>query len=1042
MRKHTLWCTLFLFFLIKMPLAAQTWQPLIELGGLTPYPFCDALQNGIAQIPPTVVTAGDYRTRFVLNDTFYVGNQFALEARILNAEANGGINAFDPGMYVEGCAINFGASLMGDVRALSFTSIYAGSRGRTDLPSFVQDFSFWRVLRYELRNNIFSVLIDGQLLYTLPYSGEINFINQIMVRFKGSGLLDWVKLYDRNNQQIWMEDFLDCNNSIPAPAPSLGLNIQVSNDTSVCHGESLQLNARTLAGATFSWTGPNGFTSNQASIFLNAVNPNDTGYYKVQINYKNCITISDSVHVSLNNIIKPPSDFLGNDTTLCLGDSLMIGRSYPCARYAWQNGSTDSIIMVNKAGMYVVLVQVDNEIYIDSIKIEYYNLPTIELGNDTILCAGTALSLDAQLNAAARYLWQDGSALANFSVTAAGLYHVTATDLCGNTASDSINIAYYKILKPLQLGNDTTLCPGETLTLNVFDSAALHYRWQDTSNNDSFLINKPGVYAVTLTDYCNNILTDSINVQYYNLVKPFSLGKDTILCPGEMLLLQATDPAAVRYQWQNGATQSSISAQNPGIYVVTITDACGTQQVDSIQIDNYKVLKTLELGQDTMLCPGQTLLLNAFDSAAVIYRWQDGSRNPTLFVNRSGSYILYLADNCGNTATDIISVGYYDVITAVNIGKDTTLCPGETLLLNATDRAAKFYRWQDGSANSTLTVSQPGVYSVQVTDNCGHTLIDAIEVKYHPVLSALDFGKDTSLCPGTAITLDAFDPAAISYLWQDGSTGSILRVQSPGIYSATIADNCNHKLVDSIQIDYYQLLDTINIGPKDTVLCEGNILILDASTPAARDYIWQDGISTATYAVKQPGIYQIEVNDYCGNSAFDEIRIRYKDVPAPLSLSGDTVVCEGEVFRLNATAPDATFYRWDDGLTNSIYPVTKPGFYSVMLGNDCGSAIYSMRIEMEYCGPCRTFVPTAFSPNNDGQNDAFNIFSECNFTHYQMLVFNRWGIKVFESKAPWNVWDGTFEGKTLPNGVYVWQFRFIAEGENERMLSGDVLLMR
>lgn len=1042
MRKHTFWCILLVILLPGNRLIAQNWQPLIELGGLTPYPVCDAVQNGIAQIPPAVVNAIDYRTRFVLNDTFYVGNQFALEARILNAEANGGINAFDPGMYVEGCAINFGASLMGDIRAQSFTSIYVGSIGRADLANFVQDFSFWRVLRYELRNNVFSVLIDGQLLYTLPYTGEVNFINQIMVRFKGSGLLDWVKLYDRNNQQIWMEDFLDCNNPVQAPSTTLSLNVQLSNDTSVCRGESVRLNAQALAGSTMNWVGPNGFNSDESSILLNSVSPSDTGYYKVDINYKNCITITDSIHVSLNNIIKPSVDFLGNDTTLCLGDSLIIGHSYPCARYAWQNGSTDSSIVVSKAGTYVVLIQIDNEIFIDSIKVKYYELPTIELGNDTILCAGTTLALNAQLSATADYTWQDGSTTSNFSVRTAGLYHVTATDLCGNVASDSIDVAYYKILKPLNIGGDTTLCPGESLILNVFDSAALHYRWQDASDNSTYLVNQPGVYTVVLTDYCNNTLIDSIDIQYYNLVKPFSLGKDTILCPGETLLLQINDPAAVRYQWQDGTTQSGFSVQNSGIYAVMVIDACGTQQSDSIQVDYYKVLETLELGRDTMLCPGQTLLLNAFDSAAVIYRWQDGSRNPTLLVNRPGSYILYIADNCGNTATDIIRVGYFDVITSVNIGKDTTLCPGETLLLDATDRAAKYYRWQNGNADSVFLVSQPGTYTVQVTDNCGHTLSDAINVAYFPVLKSLELGKDTSLCPGSSITLNAFDAAAIAYNWQDGSTAIDFSVTAPGTYSVLIKDNCNNILFDSIQVAYYQLLDTINIGPRDTVLCEGNILILDATTPAARDYLWQDGISTATYSVTQAGIYQIEVNDHCGNSASDEIRIRYKNVPEPLLLNGDTIVCEGEVFRLNATAPDATFYQWDDGLTSPIYPVTKPGFYSVTIGNDCGNAIYALNIEMEYCGPCRTFVPTAFSPNNDGNNDAFNIFTECNFTHYQMVVFNRWGIKVFESKAPWNVWDGTLDGKELPNGVYVWQLRFIAEGEAERMLSGDVLLMR
>ncbi|MFN7115892.1 MAG: hypothetical protein ACK4TA_03785, partial [Saprospiraceae bacterium] len=971
MSKHTLWC--FLLLLLTDQMAAQNWQPLIELGGLNPYPFCNSVQNGIAQIPPAAVNSDDYRTRLVLNDTFYVGNQFAIEARILNAEANGGINAFDPGMYIEGCSIDFGASLMGDMRALSFTSIYAGTRGRTDIVNFVQDFSFWRVLRYEIRNNNFSVRLDGVLLFTLPYTGEINFIEQIMVRFKGSGLLDWVKLYDRNNQQIWMEDFTDCNNSTPAPSLAFSLDFQLSNDTSVCRGEPVQLRAQALAGATFSWSGPSGFTSNQASVLLNSVNPKDTGYYKVAVNYKNCITISDSIYVGLNNLSFPSVGFLGNDTTLCLGDSLVLGQTYPCARYRWQNGSTNATQIVNKAGLYIATIEIDNQTFTDSIQIEYYNLPEINLGNDTILCNGVILTLNATLATAATYRWQDGATTATYNVQTAGLYHVMLTDVCGRTTTDSIYIDYYKILKPLQLGNDTTLCSGQTLILSVQDSAAIRYQWQDGSNNANFLVNNAGIYAVTLTDNCNNNLTDSIDIQYFELVKPFSLGKDTILCPGETLLLQVTDPAAIRYQWQDGSTTSNFNVQRAGNYTVTITDACGNQFSDSIQVQYHKVLNNLELGRDTMLCPGQTLLLNAFDSAAVIYRWQDGSRNPTYLVNRAGSYIVYMADNCGNTSTDIIRVGYFDVITAVNIGRDTTLCPGETLLLNATDPAAKFYRWQNGSTQPTLTASQPGVYTVQVTDNCGNTLSDAIEIKYFPVLTKLDLGRDTSLCPGTSIQLNAADPAAIRYRWQDGSTQSDFKVTSPGIYSVIIEDNCNNVLNDSVQIAYYQLVKDVNIGPRDTSLCVGENLLLNATTTDAKNYLWQDGANTPTYNVTQPGIYQVVVNDFCGNSASDEIRIRFYDIPKPVNIITDTVVCEGEVFRLNATAPNATFYQWQDGLNEPIYPVTKPGLYLVTVGNDCGENTYSIDIAMQYCGPCRSYIPTAFSPNSDGNNDTFVI---------------------------------------------------------------------
>ena len=99
-------------------------------------------------------------------------------------------------------------------------------------------------------------------------------------------------------------------------------------------------------------------------------------------------------------------------------------------------------------------------------------------------------------------------------------------------------------------------------------------------------------------------------------------------------------------------------------------------------------------------------------------------------------------------------------------------------------------------------------------------------------------------------------------------------------------------------------------------------------------------------------------------------------------------------------------------------------------------------IETEYCGPCRTFVPTAFSPNGDGNNDDFQIGTECIFTKYEMRIFNRWGMQVFMTAAPGIYWDGTLNGSVLPAGVYVWQLRYQADDGSEKTLSGDVLLMR
>lgn len=103
----------------------------------------------------------------------------------------------------------------------------------------------------------------------------------------------------------------------------------------------------------------------------------------------------------------------------------------------------------------------------------------------------------------------------------------------------------------------------------------------------------------------------------------------------------------------------------------------------------------------------------------------------------------------------------------IELGPDTILCTGDTLLLSAPGNTG-VYQWQDNSQNDTFFVTSPGLYSLSVTNFCGSE-VDAITVDFIPDIVAPDLGPDLGLCPGELITLFANVPAA-NYLWQDLST--------------------------------------------------------------------------------------------------------------------------------------------------------------------------------------------------------------------------------------------------------------------------------
>ena len=134
---------------------------------------------------------------------------------------------------------------------------------------------------------------------------------------------------------------------------------------------------------------------------------------------------------------------LGNDTTLCIGQTLQLKASMPNATYTWQDGSHDSIYNVTHAGTYYVSAYFAdyNITTYDTINISYYPSPIVNLGNDTTLCVGQTLILNDK-NQNYIYLWQDGSTAKTDTVTQQGIYWVKVTDSNNCIARDTINILY------------------------------------------------------------------------------------------------------------------------------------------------------------------------------------------------------------------------------------------------------------------------------------------------------------------------------------------------------------------------------------------------------------------------------------------------------------------------------------------------------------------------------------------------------------------------------------------------------------------------
>ena len=281
----------------------------------------------------------------------------------------------------------------------------------------------------------------------------------------------------------------------------------------------------------------------------------------------------------------------------------------------------------------------------------------------------------------------------------------------------------------------------------------------------------------------------------------------------------------------------------------------------------------------------------------------------------------------------------------------------------------------------------------------------------------MDLGNDTTLCQGESLTLDA-TTSNVTYLWQDNSTSPTFTVTLQGTYWVELTDSCGSTVTDTINV-VYTPLPAVQLG-NDTTLCQGEPLTLDATTSAAT-YLWQDNSTNPTFTVTLQGTYWVELTDSCGSTVIDTMNVDYDPLPA-VQLGNDTTFCQGETLTLDATTSAAT-YLWQDNSTGPTFNVDLEGAYWVEVTNSCGIFYDTLIAYSENCD-CHLYVPNTFTPDLDNLNDQFAPVSDCAFTEYSLLIFNRWGEQIFESSHQSNYWDGKYKGSLCQTGVYIYSVKY------------------
>lgn len=377
----------------------------------------------------------------------------------------------------------------------------------------------------------------------------------------------------------------------------------------------------------------------------------------------------------------------------------------------------------------------------------------------------------------------------------------------------------------------------------------------------------------------------------------------------------------------------------------------------------------------------------------------------------------------------------------VDLGEDIVLCPGDVAELGAGSNGISFL-WNNDSDEQTLEVYEAGSYWLIVSSgNCSASDTVVVTEEFLPQVS---LGSDTSLCEGEVFVVMPSVADGDDYLWSNGETGNQQAVSETQLIWLEVANSCGTNS-DTVFVHFAQ--NPIVSLTDSLTICEGDTAVVDVFQPQLT-FEWNNGSVTPSIPIYDDGLFWVEVTDtLTACTSRDSLLAVLIDVPE-VNLGNDTSICDGTGIELSIANVFYDEIYWSDGSVEDVRIVDQPGVYGVTAANQCGSGQDEIEVVTENCDECTVFVPNAFTPNGDGNNELFRpVFYNCELSSVSWIIFDRYGQVVFESDDLNPTWNGghlSGSGFFQQNEIYVWKLTFHTEkGVDQKYeLTGRVTLLR
>ncbi|MEO1437881.1 MAG: gliding motility-associated C-terminal domain-containing protein, partial [Bacteroidota bacterium] len=737
--------------------------------------------------------------------------------------------------------------------------------------------------------------------------------------------------------------------------------------------------------------------------------------------------------------------------------------------YAWSNAAgTDRDPDDLSAGTYVVTVSDNNQCAVTaSAEITEPTAIVLSTTGDFLECNGDS---NGQIDLSVAggtppytYQWDSGAGTdQDISNLLGGTYTVTVTDNNGCMESTSEVVGQPATLSISIINTIDLLClgdiNGQATTLTQGGTPPYTYLWDNNELTPDATALIGGLNNVTVTDNrgCTDQAQVFIDEPTQLMVSIFGTDID---CNGASNGTATVTPSGgtgpYTYQWNTNSQEIGITGVGPGLYAATVTDNNGCSITTEITLSEPSLISG-QLTATSTTCDGDedgsASVVSNGGTLPYTYSWTDGQSTPTATGLEAGEISVTVEDAQGCTFIGSILI---DSPPPIEIGDiPTSATPvdcyggnnGSATVTPIGGNPPYTYEWNNGQTTPTATGLSFGAAWATITDAIGcfirsdTVLVDQPEAPIATILTQAEtscFGSTD----GSITAVPTGGTPGYEFAWSNGDFGPVIFNLEAGNYVVTITDLNGCTLTEDIEVGQPDPIiiassSIINVCNGDS---NGSITVDTANVRGGTEpFIFSlDGENyqtDPTFPNLPSGNYPLFVQDINGCESMSTVFV--EEPPAIQASLGieELEIDLGDSTQLNTIANlDGPFsYSWSPPINvscqncpNPFVRPFEPTVYTVTVMDTLG-CIGTAEVLINVDNERDVYIPNAFTPNDDGRNDVFMIFSDAGVQRVdQFSVFNRWGELVYQANDflpndPGFGWDGTFKGQQLDPSVFVY----------------------